>query len=408
MKKCRPLQNRLQTKIPVKDKSPLGIKRNVDNMKKYNLTKIKVFKKMIFILTATLLNILYLSITVCAEEIPAIGTLPEIVLKWIPAIGIATIAAGGIIFANSFADDNAAGKIKGLQVIIAGAILSSLGFDFTFPINSSSLNLGTLASSMVSFVVLTGGITAAIGGVQLAVGFTQDDVIGKTKGIQTIITGAILAAIGVLNITVSSSSEQFSLSGLTSTLKAGIPVIGGIMIAVGAIHFAVSFTQDSAVGKISGLQTLIAGAIIAVLGTFNINISTGNADFTINGLKNDITLWIKILGGVITAMGGIHLAAGFTQEDSLGKVKGLGTIVCGIILTAIGLDFPSPAVPQNTNAFTLNTIMNGIALLSGMIASGGGIQLGIGFTTDDDKNKIRGIQTIVTGGILFGISSISL
>ena len=45
-------------------------------------------------------------------------------------------------------------------------------------------------------VVALGSLIAVVGGVQLGVGFKDDNADGKTRGFQTLIGGAIVAAVG--------------------------------------------------------------------------------------------------------------------------------------------------------------------------------------------------------------------
>ena len=43
-----------------------------------------------------------------------------------------------------------------------------------------------------------GGMIVVVGGIQLGIGFKDEDTTGKTRGMQTMIGGAIVAAIGTL------------------------------------------------------------------------------------------------------------------------------------------------------------------------------------------------------------------
>jgi hypothetical protein len=43
-----------------------------------------------------------------------------------------------------------------------------------------------------------GGLLVIVGGIQLGIGFKDDDATGKTRGMQCMIGGAIVAAIGLM------------------------------------------------------------------------------------------------------------------------------------------------------------------------------------------------------------------
>lgn len=47
-------------------------------------------------------------------------------------------------------------------------------------------------------VIALGSLVAVVGGVQLGVGFKDDNADGKTRGFQTLIGGAIIAAVGAI------------------------------------------------------------------------------------------------------------------------------------------------------------------------------------------------------------------
>lgn len=66
--------------------------------------------------------------------------------------------------------------------------------------------INTIMGILGPGVIALGSLVAIVGGVQLGVGFKDDNADGKTRGFQTLIGGAIIAAVGAvipseLNIT---------------------------------------------------------------------------------------------------------------------------------------------------------------------------------------------------------------
>jgi hypothetical protein len=68
------------------------------------------------------------------------------------------------------------------------------------------------------------------------------------------------------------------ISSILELLKQWIPVMGGLVVIVGAIQLGVSFKDDNADGKTRGIQTIIGGAIItAIAGLVNLSVPSGSA-----------------------------------------------------------------------------------------------------------------------------------
>lgn len=58
--------------------------------------------------------------------------------------------------------------------------------------------IGKITEALQKWIPRLGGLLVCVGGIQLGIGFKDDDATGKTRGMQCMIGGAIVAAIGAL------------------------------------------------------------------------------------------------------------------------------------------------------------------------------------------------------------------
>lgn len=56
--------------------------------------------------------------------------------------------------------------------------------------------IDTIIGLLTTWIPRLGGLLVVVGGIQLGIGFKDDDATGKTRGMQCMIGGAIVAAIG--------------------------------------------------------------------------------------------------------------------------------------------------------------------------------------------------------------------
>lgn len=56
--------------------------------------------------------------------------------------------------------------------------------------------ISTIIGLLQTWIPRLGGLLVVVGGIQLGIGFKDDDATGKTRGMQCMIGGAIVAAIG--------------------------------------------------------------------------------------------------------------------------------------------------------------------------------------------------------------------
>ena len=65
--------------------------------------------------------------------------------------------------------------------------------------------LGEIMAQLQKWIPVLGGLLVIVGGIQLGIGFKDDDSTGKTRGMQCMIGGAIVAAIGgMIDLTIPS------------------------------------------------------------------------------------------------------------------------------------------------------------------------------------------------------------
>ena len=58
--------------------------------------------------------------------------------------------------------------------------------------------ISSIIDLLKTWIPRLGGMIIVVGGIQLGIGFKDDDSTGKTRGMQTMIGGAIVAAIGAM------------------------------------------------------------------------------------------------------------------------------------------------------------------------------------------------------------------
>lgn len=103
---------------------------------------------------------------------------------------------------------NALGKLMTKRV---GKVLITLPFvlsmcTMTVYADEADAMLGQIETILKDWIPKLGTLLVAVGGIQLAIGFKDEDTTGKTRGMQTIVGGAIVIAIAeVIKLTGSSS-----------------------------------------------------------------------------------------------------------------------------------------------------------------------------------------------------------
>ena len=95
---------------------------------------------------------------------------------------------------------NALGKLMTKK---AGKMLVTLPLALSMCMLTASADDGgaeetiqTIIDLLTTWIPRLGGLLIVVGGIQLGIGFKDDDATGKTRGMQCMIGGAIVAAIG--------------------------------------------------------------------------------------------------------------------------------------------------------------------------------------------------------------------
>ena len=97
---------------------------------------------------------------------------------------------------------NALGKLMTKK---AGKMLVTLPLALSMCMLTASADDGgaeetiqTIIDLLTTWIPRLGGLLIVVGGIQLGIGFKDDDATGKTRGMQCMIGGAIVAAVGLL------------------------------------------------------------------------------------------------------------------------------------------------------------------------------------------------------------------
>lgn len=96
---------------------------------------------------------------------------------------------------------NAAGKLMtkriGKMLIVLPLVLSMCTITaFAEGTGDAEGTIQTIIDLLTTWIPRLGGLLVVVGGIQLGIGFKDDDATGKTRGMQCMIGGAIVAAIG--------------------------------------------------------------------------------------------------------------------------------------------------------------------------------------------------------------------
>ena len=95
---------------------------------------------------------------------------------------------------------NVTGKLMTTRVGKAALVLPMAVYSCTITASAADVDANGMLSAIMGVlkpgVVALGSLIAVVGGVQLGVGFKDDNADGKTRGFQTLIGGAIVAAVG--------------------------------------------------------------------------------------------------------------------------------------------------------------------------------------------------------------------
>ena len=100
---------------------------------------------------------------------------------------------------------NALGKLmtkKTGKVLVTLPLALSACTITAYAANDADSMLAEIEKILKDWIPKLGMMLVAVGGIQLAIGFKDDDTTGKTRGMQTIVGGAIVIAIaGIISFT---------------------------------------------------------------------------------------------------------------------------------------------------------------------------------------------------------------
>ena len=144
------------------------------------------------------------SMTVYAAETnSASGVITDIIKLLGPAVsgmGALVAVVGGVQLGASFSSENPDGKVRGMQTLIGGIILSGIstivaGVNLSSVTNVTAATLDSLKGVAGSYLQIVGSLVSIVGGIQLASSFTSDNPDGKVRGMQTLVSGSAVAIV---------------------------------------------------------------------------------------------------------------------------------------------------------------------------------------------------------------------
>lgn len=96
--------------------------------------------------------------------------------------------------------ENAIGKLMtrrvGKLLVTVPLAVSALTMTVAAEGGDAEGTIQTIIDLLTTWIPRLGGLLVVVGGIQLGIGFKDDDATGKTRGMQCMIGGAIVAAIG--------------------------------------------------------------------------------------------------------------------------------------------------------------------------------------------------------------------
>lgn len=122
--------------------------------------------------------------------------------------------------------------------------------------------------------------------------------------------------------------------------------------------------------------------------------------------------WIGRAGGVIALIGFVRMALGFKEDSSREALEGALIAISGLIIKAAidSLDvFTTVPINADTEFKGLQYfISKWLAKLGGLALFLGAVLYALGIKDNDAAGKVIGIKTIATGGVIIGLSAISM
>ncbi len=272
-------------------------------------------------------------------------------------LGGALLAVGAIVF--FFAGKNPKGLGIGLGLMVAGA--ATLAAGIAFGLNNDVVeNIKNICSAIAGVL---GGALLALGALFLFYGGKYPK--GMAIGLGLMVLGAVSLGTAIAVKLNGNISKEIS-----STLSTIAKILGGAMLALGAILFF--FGGKTPRSMSLGLGLIIAGAVTLATG---IGLGTGSI---VSDVKRIITQIMIVVGAATLAIGAILVASGFLTKGIPLMLAGVSSLVTAAAINKNAIaKFLSGSlksiwkVIENNSAFF---IFIGLLLL----ISGIGIPLGIG------------------------------
>lgn len=117
------------------------------------------------------------------------------------------------------------------------------------------------------------------------------------------------------------------LTQLNDTIKG----LGGLVIGIGGVTFALGWHSDDAGERIRGIQFMLAGALIISLS----NLFASGAAVSLDAVSGSLRSNIKKAAGIVMGVGGVIFALGWHSDNADQRIKGLQTMTAGGLAMAV-------------------------------------------------------------------------
>jgi len=119
------------------------------------------------------------------------------------------------------------------------------------------------------------------------------------------------------------------------------------------------------------------------------------------GIASSLSEYVVKLGMIVAGVGGVTFGLGWHSESAEQRIRGLQTVVAGVIIAAI-----APIMAAGGTVDVGTYMGTWLVRLGNIVVATGGIMFGLGWHSDSAEQKVRGLQTMAAGGIVAGIAGI--
>lgn len=353
---------------------------------------------------------------------------------------------GAVQFAFSFKNDDAGDKLKGMRALMSGFIIVAISksvsyfiISATTPIAADYSRLWQVIGMLVEWTKSLALASAFFGAVQLAASFKSEDAEKKNEGLKVMIAGFIVfavcgsasyimnlnvGALGGINLNGTFGTDSLrKLNSILDSMAKWLVSIGLIGSFFSSVQIASAFKSDDASDKIGGLRSLVSCLLIMVIGgavnlflvdTVDLGTNLTTSDTRLNDIIITMASWVRNLGLTLAFFGAAQLAFSYKSEDADSKMKGLNSVVAGLLMFAVGgsVGFFGIAAGNVITGYDVsqrfNTLVYEMARWIGYIGVAatffGAMQMSVGYGSDEASEHSKGVRAISAGLMATAIS----